>query len=330
MKIYLSKNDDIYKNKALDEALLFHKEIDENILFISQNKKNIVVGRNQNIYELINHDFIEKKGITITRRISGGGAIYQDDGTISFSLIMSNKGKMMSESLKPMIQFLIGIGLNAKIVNNKGIYVNDKKICHITEYHYEDNVLYYGTLLFNSDLNMLLKSLTKDEHLHQTRLTNRKNNTVANIKELLDSNWTTKTFMIQLINYYQKLGHKLYKPSKKMLEFAHKIWLRTSSWEWIYGPSPDFKSKIKKILPGGALEIRHTSENGKIKRIKIFGDFESLKDTSKIEAALKDVSFKRNSILKALSKFKSNHYFGKIAKKDIVNAIIDGEEIKDI
>ena len=326
MRIYLSKNDDIYKNKALDEALLFHKEIDDNILFISQNKKNIIIGRNQNIYELINHDFIEKKGITITRRISGGGAIYQDDGTISFSLIINDNEKTLNDALKPMILFLVSIGLNAKVVSNKGIYVNNKKICHINEYHYEDTILYYGTILFNSDLNMLLKALTHENHIHQTRLTNRKDNDVANIKELLDSNWTTKTFMIQLINYYQKLGNKLYVPSKKILDLAHKIWLRTSSWEWIYGPSPNFKKTIKKILPGGTLEIKYTNDKGKIKNIRIFGDFESQRDTSKIEKALKNINLKKNSILKALSQFKSNHYFGRISKKDVVNTILEDEE----
>jgi lipoate-protein ligase A len=188
MKIYLSKENDVFKNIALDEALLFHEDIKEDILFISQSKRTIIIGRNQDIYKIINHDFIEKKGITITRRLSGGGAIYQDPGTVSFSFVTKKSSRLLGEVLKPIINFLHNIGLDAKVKDDKNIYVDDKKISLITQYHYNGNVLYHGVLLFNSDLKMLIKALTREDHIHQTRLTDHEDNSIINIKELLKTN----------------------------------------------------------------------------------------------------------------------------------------------
>lgn len=322
MKIYLSKNNDVFKNIALDEALLFHDKVEEDTLFIYQNKKTIVVGRNQNIYKIINHDFIEKKGITITRRLSGGGAIYQDMGTVSFSFIATNSKRLLSEILKPITNFLNNIGLPTKVKNGKNIYAGDRKISIITQYHYKDKILYRGVLLFNSDLKMLINTLTRNDHIGETRLTDHANNDVSNIKDLLKTNWTSKTFTIQLINYFQKLGNTLCKPSTDIEKEATKIWLRTSSWEWVYGPWPSFKTDNTQQFPGGILEIKYDHENGKIKNIKIFGDFNSRKNTSEIEKALQDINIKKNPLLKALSPFKSSLYFGQISKKDIVNTIL--------
>ncbi len=323
MDIYLSKESDIFKNIAIDEALLYHQKVEQDILLISQtSRKSIVIGRNQNIYKIINHDFIEKKGIVITRRLSGGGAIYQDKGTVAFSFISNKPSHMLNEVLKPIYNFLKSINLDVRL-KGKNIYVGDKKISLITEYHYNDNILYRGILLFNSDLKMLYKSLTDPKHVHETRLTNHPDAMNAtNIKDILKTNWTTKTFIIQLINFYQKNNHKILSIPKPVLDKANKIWLKTSSHEWVYGPWPDFMAHNTQQFPQGILEVKYNHENGKIKKIKIYGDFNSNKDTKKIEDLLINVSLKKSSLLRALGPLKAAHYFGKISKINVVKTIL--------
>lgn len=328
MDIYLSRESDIFKNIAIDEALLYHQKIEQDILLISQtSRKSIVIGRNQNIYKIINHDFIEKKGIVITRRLSGGGAIYQDKGTVAFSFITNKPNHMLNEVLKPIYNFLKSINLDVKI-KGKNIFANDKKISIITEYHFNNNILYHGILLFNSDLKMLYKSLSDPKYVDETRLTNYPQAMdAANIKDILKTNWTTKTFIIQLINYYQKNNHKILQVPKSIIDKANKIALRTSSHEWVYGPWPNFMSHNVQKFPEGILEVKYNHENNKIKKIKIFGDFNSSRDTKKIEDILVNVSLKKSSLLHALSPLKSAHYFGKISKTNVVNTIL-GNSLK--
>ncbi|SQC69893.1 Lipoate-protein ligase LplJ [Listeria fleischmannii subsp. fleischmannii] len=53
---------------------------------------SVIVGKNQNMYEEINHSYIEQNQVDVLRRLSGGGAVYNDLGNISFSIITKDDG----------------------------------------------------------------------------------------------------------------------------------------------------------------------------------------------------------------------------------------------
>ena len=115
MKVYLSKSKSIYYNLALEEAMIKHDDLKEDILYIYQNENVVIVGRNQNVYAEIDSDFIKEKKINLARRISGGGAVYQDDGNVCFGFITKNTKKdSYREFLAPIIEFLKSLGLKAK------------------------------------------------------------------------------------------------------------------------------------------------------------------------------------------------------------------------
>ncbi|MFX4057104.1 MAG: lipoate--protein ligase family protein [Spiroplasma sp. hy2] len=47
-----------------------------------KNFNTIVIGRNQNTIEEINLQAVETDKVNVARRITGGGAVYQDDGNL--------------------------------------------------------------------------------------------------------------------------------------------------------------------------------------------------------------------------------------------------------
>lgn len=59
-------------NLAAEEYLL--KNADEDCFMLWRNHKAIIVGRNQNTLSEINPDFVDRHGIRVVRRITGGGA----------------------------------------------------------------------------------------------------------------------------------------------------------------------------------------------------------------------------------------------------------------
>ena len=84
-----------YMNMAIDEAILTAriKDLVPNTLrFYLWKPSAVSIGRFQNVIKEINIENCQKQGIDITRRITGGGAVYHDcKGEITYSMIINQE-----------------------------------------------------------------------------------------------------------------------------------------------------------------------------------------------------------------------------------------------
>ena len=81
-------------NLALEEYFLGRIEPGHpGYAILWQNSPAIVVGRFQNTRQEVNADFVRERGISVVRRMTGGGAVYHDAGrsTIPSSIIWTRK-----------------------------------------------------------------------------------------------------------------------------------------------------------------------------------------------------------------------------------------------
>ncbi|EAV9961568.1 lipoate--protein ligase family protein, partial [Listeria monocytogenes] len=67
-------------NLAVEEFILTELNLDEPVLLFYINKPSIIIGRNQNTVEEIDTEYVEKNDVIVVRRLSGGGAVYHDEG----------------------------------------------------------------------------------------------------------------------------------------------------------------------------------------------------------------------------------------------------------
>ncbi|EOI6513399.1 lipoate protein ligase LplA1, partial [Listeria monocytogenes] len=72
-------------NLAVEEFILTELNLDEPVLLFYINKPSIIIGRNQNTVEEIDTEYVEKNDVIVVRRLSGGGAVYHDEGNLNFS-----------------------------------------------------------------------------------------------------------------------------------------------------------------------------------------------------------------------------------------------------
>ncbi len=99
------------------------------------------------------------------RRISGGGTVFHDRGNLNFSFILNSKqGKQVDfkKYTLPVISFLSSIGVDAKFEGKNDLKVDGLKISGNAEHIYRNRVLHHGTLLFDTDLELMRDSLRKD------------------------------------------------------------------------------------------------------------------------------------------------------------------------
>ena len=74
-------------NLALEEYVFRSKPAGEDVLLFYVNDRAIIIGRNQNTIEEIDADVVAERGVTVVRRVSGGGAVYHDTGNLNFSFM---------------------------------------------------------------------------------------------------------------------------------------------------------------------------------------------------------------------------------------------------
>lgn len=153
-------NTNPYFNLALEEYLL--KEFNEDCFMLWQNEPCVVVGKNQNVLNEINEDFVRENNIKVARRLSGGGAVYHDLGNLNFTFIINdteNSLRNYKKFLTPIIGAFATLGIKAEMSERNDLTINGLKFSGNAQYKNKNRLLHHGTILFSSDLNNVRTAL---------------------------------------------------------------------------------------------------------------------------------------------------------------------------
>ncbi|MGL5268259.1 MAG: lipoate--protein ligase [Spiroplasma sp.] len=328
MIYYINQSKDPYYNLALEEILTKNESITDEILLLWQNDNTIVVGVNQNTIEEVNNDYVKQHNVNVVRRLSGGGAVYQDLGNLNFTFIFNkNKDNIRNYALftKPIIDVLQKLGVDAKFSGKNDIEVDGKKISGNAQYNYKNRIMHHGTILFDVDMTILPKVLKPDLIKLQSKGIKSIKARVTNILPLLSQKITVEEFKDLIVQDLQDTkGTKIVYPSEELIAKAEKLAdEKYRTWEWNYGQSPIFNLENKVRIEGkGTVDVRLEVEAGLIKAIKIYGDFLGSSGTKILEDKLINQPYQLESITKIISEEEVKAIFGPSFSKDEVVSIV--------
>lgn len=328
MKIYYCKNTSPYTTLVLEEMLLKDENVNEDILYFYQHDNAIIIGRNQNIYEEVKVDVVEKENIEVYRRLSGGGAVYHDLGNINFSFITKKSGHSYEKFLTPIIEFFQSLGLEAEFKGRNDVLVNGAKVSGNAQAVYKNKMVHHGTILFDANLAKLSEVLIPSKLKIESKGIKSIRQRVTNILDELNFELSHDEFIKRLIDFFEnKYENKailvetiLESPEKK--EIFDKLSNFRKSKEWVFGHNPMFKYENKVKTSGGIVQVKANIEQNTIKSIKFEGDFLSQGDAQEISSLLVGKPFERPEIEKIFNSIENfEEYFGSIPRSELLDVI---------
>ena len=315
-------------NLAFEEYVLSHYR-SGNILILWQNDNAVIIGRNQNTAEEINQHFVDAHNIHVIRRNTGGGAVYHDMGNLNYSFIAdadSIDKAAIQYFLEPVVRALRELGLDAECSGRNDILVSGKKVSGTAQQLSKGRLLHHGTLLFDSNPDMISGALNPDPTKFQSKSVKSVRSRVGNIREHLNGDMDIHSFWQHLKT--KLLGSDFTEVALSDADLAAIQDLKTAkydTWEWNYGKSPKFQMRSKKRFPGGLLDNHLSVAGGCISAIQIYGDFLALSPISDVESALLGCPYHRDGLRNVLGNLDLTLYLGGITAEELTETILSNE-----
>lgn len=329
MKYIENYSNDPRYNLAFEEYCFKYLPRDEDYLLLWINSPAIIIGKNQNTIEEVNSEYIKMKGIQVVRRITGGGAVYHDLGNLNFSIITNAEGSKIDFKKYniSILEALIKLGVKCELSGRNDITIEGKKFSGIAQSIWKDRVLNHGTLLFNTELDVLNNALNVKKDKIESKGVKSVKSRVTNIKDHLNVDVDIEEFREILARSILKTDDveaKTLKLNEEQLQEIDKLFQeKYSTWEWNYGSSPPFNYKNYRRFPFGSVEVRLEVKHGSISECKIYGDFFGTEDISIFEKRLIGQKYEKEGLGKFLKEIDLKEYFGGIRKEDFLDLLIN-------
>lgn len=282
MNLYVVKslNTDVYENIALEFSMLKEAERqfkDEKkqcaILFLWTNDKTIVLGRNQNVYIECNLDYCSKKGIKISRRFTGGGAVYHDKGNLNYTFISSSDIYNIKNNYKIIQKALLNLGIESELSGRNDLTAMGRKFSGSAFYNSKYASMHHGTLLINSISEDISKALTPDINKLKSKGVDSVRSRIINLSEInqeIDSKKISKE-IIKVFEEEWGTESIEYLPPFSQADFEKNIQLIKSP-EWIFNDKFESNIELEERFEWGNITIKLSIEGKTIQDIEIYSD----------------------------------------------------------
>lgn len=329
MKYIVNTSNDPAYNVAL-EAYAFQKLTDIDEIFILWiNEPAIIIGRHQNTIQEINKEFIDKNGIHVVRRLSGGGAVYHDLNNLNYTIISNNtqEGAFDFQTFsKPVIDTLAKLGVKAEFTGRNDLEINGQKFAGNAQAYYKGRMMHHSCLLFDVDMSVLGQALKVSKDKIESKGIKSVRARVTNIVDHLSDKITVQEFsdaiLAQMKEEYPEMDEYVLSDAE-LSEIQAMRDNQFATWDWTYGKAPEYTIERGVRYPAGKITTYANVENSTIKSVKIFGDFFGVKPVDDIEKMLEGVRYDYKDVLAALKTVDTSQYFSRMTPEEITKAIVD-------
>lgn len=326
----------IGENLATEQYLMNNKDFGEPLLLFYYEEPCIIVGRNQNTLEEINQKYVDEHNIRVTRRLSGGGAVYQDLGNLCFSFVVHSDSEEFGDFksfTQPIVDALHEMGATtAEVSGRNDILVDGKKFSGNAMYSRNGKTFSHGTLMLDVDLDVVGKALNVPEDKIKSKGIKSVRSRVTNLKPYLAPEYQDitvpelrDTLLKKLfkVDSLDEIKDKEVVVTPEEQTKIDKIYEDTyNNWDAVYGNSPEFTVKKRQHFDMGTVDARIKVDDGKISNIKFYGDFFGPGDVEELATALNGKKYERNEIKNVIDSVDTAKYIVGVSKEELVDLLV--------
>lgn len=275
LQIIIGNQTNPFLNLAVESQLLDTYQENTVTLFLWRNRQTVVIGANQNPYSECDVDTLLKEGGHLTRRRTGGGAVYHDLGNLNFSIVADKKIYDVKRQMTVIQKTLLNYGLETEVSGRNDITYQGRKFSGNAFAKTKYQGLHHGTILIKTDSEKLQKYLkVKPAKLHKHGVKS-VSSRVINLSEVADI--TSENIIPHLIKAFEEV----YDSKAIVINFDDlcteevlKLRDRISSDEYLFGKWKEFHTQKSETFDWGSVDIELDIDEEKeiIKDINIASD----------------------------------------------------------
>jgi lipoate-protein ligase A len=231
-----------FRNLALEEALArsMHPG-DPPTVRIWTNQKAAVLGRFQEVDTEVDTTFCEKNNIQVTRRFTGGGAVYHDNGNLNLSIVTPRQSGIslvgIHESNRAVVSNLLDqLGIESTCVLPNSLEISGKKISGAAAALGRDYAFWHASILISTDTKMLERVLLPSRTAKSTRFIHSRWQPVTTVERILGIHVEIEQVKRQLSHSFERTFGVVLKPgvlAKKETDLTESLFTsKYSTREW--------------------------------------------------------------------------------------------------
>jgi len=298
---YVSPSTDGWKNLATDEWLLDHLDEDDLILYFYVNKNAVIIGKSQNPWRECNVAAMDRDGVQLVRRITGGGAVFHDEGNLNFSFIAGKKRYDTDRQFAMIMDAVRSFGIPCELTGRNDMQTDGRKFSGNAYCHRGHNSQHHGTLLIHADMTRLQHYLNVDPRKLKAKGVASIRSRVCNLTEFLPD-LTVPAMLAALKEAYGKNygAFTEWEPSGEVRKEIAAYEEKHSSWEWRMDLTPQFDIELDTRFPWGGVQLLLTLQSGKIETVKLYSDTLDTAMPSLVEGLLVGTKYGSEPMAEAL------------------------------
>ena len=331
MRYLLNNSTDPYFNMALDEFCLENIVLDEPYFYLWRNRPSVIIGLNQNAYSEVNLGYLNANGITLARRVTGGGAVYHDLQNLNYTIV---GWQAANDTAAPcashpaitgpavIVEALRQLGVPAELTGRNDIFVEGKKVSGYARRVSKRQEIIHGTLMYDVDIDTLTQVLDTPESKLNAKGIGSVKSRVANLKDFLPGFKSLDEVQATLQDILANGDCQMELTESQINEVRTMAETKFSTWDFIYGRSRQADLVRSAKLPCGTVEAAISLDRGLITSITFSGDFMFDEPATELESKLIGCRFEYDALESVLSQTDISRFFRDTNSSDVLDLIL--------